>query len=152
MQLTGASGFLGSHIASQLLDAGYSVKATFRSDAKAKAFLEAFAGKSIKTHVVPDITEKGAYDECIVGADFVIHSASPFTFNIKDIQQDLLNPAIEGTTRMLEAVASCNTIKRLVLTSSFASAINPFKGPRPGYSYTGKPISECFDIAPVFHQ
>lgn len=135
--MTGASGFLGGHITSKLLDAGYSVRATLRNETKAKEFLKSFAGKDVHTHIVPDITAEGAYVEAIQGTNFVIHSASPYTFKIKDIQKDLLDPAIQGTVRMLEAIDSCKTIKRLVLTSSFASIIDPFKGPRPDYSYTG---------------
>jgi nucleoside-diphosphate-sugar epimerase len=75
--------------------------------------------------------------EAIVGADFVIHTASPFTFKVIDINKDLIQPAVEGTSRMLEAIASSSTVKRVVLTSSFAAVVDPTKGPRAGYTYTG---------------
>ncbi|KAH8900329.1 NAD(P)-binding protein [Thozetella sp. PMI_491] len=134
--LTGASGFVGSQVAAQLLKEGYSVKASFRTEAKGQAFKNAFPAQSIQTHVVPDITIDGAYDGIIDGADYVIHCASPFTFTIKDIQKDLIDPAVKGTDTLLRAVASCPTVKRIVITSSFAAVIDPIKGPRAGYQYT----------------
>ncbi|KAJ3546098.1 hypothetical protein NM208_g2168 [Fusarium decemcellulare] len=143
--LTGASGFLGSHIAQQLLYQGYTVKATFRSDKKSQLFKDAFPGHKVETCIVKDITSPDAFAEAIKGVDHVIHSASPFTFHVDDIQRDLIDPAVNGTKAMLEAVAS-SEIKRLVITSSFAAVISPRQGSRPGYTYTGmhSPWSRAF--------
>ncbi|CAI6088335.1 unnamed protein product, partial [Clonostachys chloroleuca] len=134
--ITGASGFLGSHIAARLIDQGYKIRATFRSESKSQLFRNVLGGKNIETCIVADITAPGAFIEAIVGADFVIHTASPFTFEVTDIKKDLIQPAVEGTARMLEAIASSSTVKRLVLTSSFAAVVDPTKGPRAGYAYT----------------
>lgn len=47
--------------------------------------------------------------------------ASPFLASWEDTQKELVEPALEGTTTVLESVAkSKDTIKRVVLTSSFA--------------------------------
>lgn len=49
---------------------------------------------------VPDIAVDGAFDDVFrqekEGFDFVIHTASPATFHVTDIQKDLINPAVQG--------------------------------------------------------
>jgi nucleoside-diphosphate-sugar epimerase len=67
----------------------------------------------------------------------VIHTASPFILNAKDFDRDLFEPALNGTTSVLKAIKANNpSVKRVVVTSSFASNIDYSKGYRPGYLYT----------------
>ena len=55
------------------------------------------------------------------GADYVFHTASPFLASWDDTQNELIDPALNGTAGVLESAAkSKDTIKRVVLTSSFA--------------------------------
>lgn len=129
---------MGSHIAAQLLDAGFSVKASFRSAQKGQSFADKFPGAPLELEVVPDITTPGAYGNALEGVEFVVHCASPFTFSITDIHKDLLDPAVKGTWEILKAVEASPSVKRIVLTSSFAAVIDPFQNPRPEYVYTGK--------------
>ena len=57
----------------------------------------------------------------VQGADFVFHMASPFLASWEDTQKDLVEPALNGTSTVLESVAKTGgTVKRVVLTSSFA--------------------------------
>jgi nucleoside-diphosphate-sugar epimerase len=42
-----------------------------------------------------------------------------------DPKNDILDPAIKGTTNILEAVYKFKTVKRVVITSSMASVIPP---------------------------
>jgi nucleoside-diphosphate-sugar epimerase len=57
---------------------------------------------------------------------FVIHTASPYHFNIQDPIKDFLDPAIKGTTGILKSVkAHAPTVKRVVVTSSSATILNP---------------------------
>ncbi|KAK0384877.1 hypothetical protein NLU13_7355 [Sarocladium strictum] len=134
--LTGASGFLGSHIAAELLRAGYSVRASFRTRSKSDEFVKFFAEGQIQTCIVPDITAPGAYDSHLADCTYAIHCASPYMFKIEDVAKDLIDPAVQGTKEILRAVAATPSVKRIVITSSFASVINPFEGPRKGYTYT----------------
>ncbi|KAF2011640.1 NAD(P)-binding protein [Aaosphaeria arxii CBS 175.79] len=144
--LTGASGFLGSHIAEQLVVAGYTVRATFRTEEKSKRFRSFFKDAPVETVVVPDITAPNAYKDASQGVDYVIHSASPFTFKIQDIQKDLIDPALQGTRGVLDLAKASPTLKRVVITSSFAAVIDPFQAPRKGYIYSEK------DFNPVTHE
>jgi len=117
--------------------------------------------------IVEDIAQPGAFDKAVQSNsafDAVIHTASPFHFNVTDTKKDLLDPAIIGTTGILKSIKQhAPTVKRVVclpfyfqlrrheqisiqvITSSFASIINPSKGNNPGYTYTEKdwnPITE----------
>lgn len=50
-----------------------------------------------------------------------------------------MDPAVKGTITLVEAVQKYNpNIKRVVVTSSFASIIDISKGRRPGYAYSEK--------------
>lgn len=54
----------------------------------------------------------------------VIHTASPYHFNAKDAKE-LLDPAIIGTTGILTSVQKyAPSVKRVVVTSSFAAINN----------------------------
>jgi nucleoside-diphosphate-sugar epimerase len=59
--------------------------------------------------------------------------------NVEDNERDLLRPAIDGTTSVLTSIQKhAPNVKRVVITSSFASIIDMDKGVRPGYTYTEK--------------
>lgn len=68
--------------------------------------------------LVEDIAKEGAFDEAIKSDppfEAVIHTASPFHFNVTDIQKELLDPAYIGTTGILKSIKkSAPTVKRVV--------------------------------------
>ncbi len=143
--LTGASGFVAAHVLNSLLQHGYKVRGTVRS--------EATADKVRKTHshllsgddsrltfsIVQDVAVAGAFDEAVKGVDGVIHTASPFVMQVENNERDLLDPAIKGTTSILQAVEKyAPQVKRIVITSSFAAIADPTQGLRPGYTYSEK--------------
>ncbi|CAE6445741.1 unnamed protein product [Rhizoctonia solani] len=143
--LTGGNGFIAVHIIVLLLSHGYSVVATVRSESKTtylrQKFAEAVAKGQLNFAIVEDITVPGAFDEVLKNNKFdsVLHTSSPFVFTINDIKKDLLDPAILGTTEILKAVkAHAPTVKRVVVTSSFASIVDLSKGDRPGHVYSEK--------------
>lgn len=143
--LTGASGFVAAHVLNSLLQHGYDVRGTVRS--------EASASKVRKTHshllngddsrlsfaIVQDVAKPGGFDEAVEGVDGVIHTASPFPMQVEDNERDLLDPAIKGTTEVLKAIhKNAPQVKRVVITSSFASIVDLKQGNRPGYTYSEK--------------
>lgn len=67
-------------------------------------------------------------------------AASPFHFNVKDNVRDLLDPAVQGTTSIIDAIAKESNVKHLVITSSFASILDLSKGYAEGTTYTGAPL------------
>lgn len=66
-----------------------------------------------------------------IDVDYVIHVASPFHFKIADYQKDLYEPAINGTKGILKEALCEKSVKRVVITSSFAAVINPEKQFQP---------------------
>jgi hypothetical protein len=69
--VTGISGFLGSHVADQFLEAGYRVRGTAREVSKVDAIKKTFDSKygvgKVEVVAVPDITVESAFDEAVKG-------------------------------------------------------------------------------------
>lgn len=86
--------------------------------------------------IVPNVSAPGALDEAVKGVSGVIHTASPFNMNPTNNETDLLQPAISMTTNVLAAAATSPSIKRVIITSSFAAILDLTAGNRPGYVYT----------------
>jgi len=129
--LTGGSGFIAAHCVDYLLQHGHSVVFTVRSDEKGEKILKNHPDQSkdkLSYVIVKDIAKEDAFNEAVKSDppfEGVLHTASPFHFNVTDPKKDLLDPAIIGTTGILKAVKkSAPTVKRVVITSSFASILN----------------------------
>lgn len=90
---------------------------------------------SVELAIVKDVGAPGAFDEAIKGVDAVAHTASPFHYNFTDPVKEMLEPAYNGTTNMLKAAAATPSVKRLVITSSFASMLDMSKGMNVGKTY-----------------
>ncbi|KAK9324565.1 hypothetical protein V1517DRAFT_316810 [Lipomyces orientalis] len=136
--LTGASGFIAGHVLKILLEKGYTVKATVRSQSKAEYLKGLYPADSKLTFaIVEDIAAPNAFDEAVKGVDVVVHTASPFHFKVTDPVNDLLDPAIKGTTSILYATKNfAPQVKRVIVTSSFAAILNPSKGDWPEHTYS----------------
>jgi len=92
-----------------------------RSQSKAKAIKDAHPGvgkEKLDFVIVEDIAQEGAFDKAVISNppfDTVIHTSSPFHFNVTDTKKDLLDPAIIGTTGLLKAIKkSAPSVKRVV--------------------------------------
>jgi dihydroflavonol-4-reductase len=122
--VSGAAGFIGSHVVKQLLAAGYRVRGSVRSLKKVEELrhLRELPGAAERLELVEaDLLAPGAFDAHVQGADYVLHLASPFVLEAKDPQKDLVDPAVRGTRTMLEACQKSPRVKRVVLTSSMAA-------------------------------
>jgi NADPH-dependent methylglyoxal reductase len=87
--------------------------------------------------IVPDMTEPSKYKDAFSNVTGIMHLASPFVLAPKDIPTELLEPAINGVTSILKAAKEYGpSVKRIVLTSSFAAILDMGKGYRAGYTYT----------------
>jgi nucleoside-diphosphate-sugar epimerase len=128
--LTGANGFVGSHILDVLLKRGLSVRAVVRSQSKidaVKADFPSHAG-SLDFALVPDITSSGAYDSAVVSSppfDTIIHAASPFLYRAVHSNTEFLEPALLGTKEILKATKQfAPSVKRVIITSSCAAVVD----------------------------
>jgi len=141
--LSGGSGFIAAHVLDELLNRGHSVVTTVRSQDKANKIKEAhpkYGKDKLDFAIVEDIAQEGAFDKAVISEppfEAVIHTASPFHFNVTDIQKELLDPAVIGTTGILKSIKkSAPSVKRVVITSSFASIVDGSKGSRPDHTYS----------------
>ncbi|MFY0256270.1 SDR family oxidoreductase [Chitinophaga sp. 30R24] len=137
--VTGGSGFVGSHCILQLLHAGYRVRTSVRSlkrEAAVRAMLRAAgteAGNNL-SFVAADLLSDTGWAAAVDQCNFVLHVASPFPTDAPKHEEELINPAREGTLRVLRAARQAGA-KRVVMTSSFAAI---------GYGAipTGRPFNE----------
>ena len=125
--LSGASGFIAGHILKLLIDSGYTVVGTVRSEGKGE-FLKKLYPKNFEYAIVEDISEPNAFDAVFqANPDFtyVLHTASPFTFNATSAEKDFLRPAVQGTLSILNSTKIYGlNVKKVVVTSSFAAIIS----------------------------
>lgn len=72
--LTGATGFVGSHVLPALLNAGHSVTALVRSEARATALLARVAASPGRLGTrIGHVNDRAALDAAMVGCDAVVH-------------------------------------------------------------------------------
>jgi nucleoside-diphosphate-sugar epimerase len=93
--LTGATGFIGSHILTELEENGHDVTAPVRKDTQADAIRACGA-----TPVVIDLSDRPALTGLLAQADGAIHTASPGDATSADLDSAVVDAAIgafEGT-------------------------------------------------------
>lgn len=126
--VTGGSGFIAIWCVYQLLERGHKVRATVRSDDKGKYLQQLFKKYSDNFNfiIAEDLEKEGAFDDAVKGIDAVLHTASPFHFNIEgDPKRTLINPAVNGTRNVLSSINKHGSdVKRVVITSSFAAILD----------------------------
>ncbi|MGB5545548.1 MAG: SDR family NAD(P)-dependent oxidoreductase [Polyangiales bacterium] len=133
--VTGASGFIGLHCVLQLLQAGYRVRGTVRSQGRAdevRETMEANVDVADRLEIVEaDLTRDEGWADAVHGCSYVLHVASPFPSRTPVHEDELIKPAKDGTLRVLEAAADAG-VKRVVITSSLAavSGGHPFDDAR----------------------
>jgi nucleoside-diphosphate-sugar epimerase len=122
--VTGISGFLGGHVALQLLKAGYRVRGSVRNLARADKVRDtlARAGADISRleFVALDLLKDDGWTEAMDGVRYLQHTASPFVLSVPKDPDELIRPAVEGTRRAIQAALSA-AVERVVLTSSVAA-------------------------------
>ncbi|KAL6903323.1 dihydroflavonol-4-reductase [Trichoderma evansii] len=126
--VTGGSGFIGSHVVVRALQHGYRVRTTVRSVSRAESVRQKLRAGGILEEQVQSVEffeidllgDKG-WDEACAGCECILHVASPFPSSVPKHENDLIKPALEGTLRALHAAKKAGTVKRVVITSSFAA-------------------------------
>ncbi|KAL4914893.1 hypothetical protein BDW62DRAFT_213068 [Aspergillus aurantiobrunneus] len=136
--VTGATGFIGAHIVDALLTRGLRVRGTTRSLAKGEAMMKARPQYKDQLEFVQinDFEHPGGLIDAVKGVDGIIHTASPFTYDTTDNEKELLRPAINGVQAICEATSTNPSVRRIVLTSSFASVVDINRKAPPYFTYT----------------
>jgi dihydroflavonol-4-reductase len=112
--VTGGTGFVGSHVARQLVEAGQTVRVLHRPSSRTQALdgvpYEASYG---------DVTDRDAVRRACEGVDVVYHVAAVADYWRADVQQ-MFAVNVEGTRHVLAAAQEAG-VKRVVFTSSAAA-------------------------------
>jgi nucleoside-diphosphate-sugar epimerase len=134
--VTGASGFLGSHVAEQLSQSGHEVVALVRKSSNRK-FLETLPNLTFAYGAVEDAR---AVDEAVRGADAIVHSAGLVKARG---ETEFEKTNVEGTKNLLAAAKKhAPALKRFVFVSSLAAV---------GPSHDGSPVKPDREPQPVTH-
>jgi nucleoside-diphosphate-sugar epimerase len=116
--VTGAAGFIASHVIIDLLEDGHVVHATVRDlgDDTKRAHLdvleERYPGKLQCFEA--DLLEPGSLDAALEGCDALIHTATAVILAAPDPQKQIIDVAVKGTQNVLDSVARTPSVKRIV--------------------------------------
>jgi len=126
--VTGASGFIGSHVAAALVAAGAEVRGFDRKEAV-----------DVET-VLGDVLDRAALERAMQGCDAVFHLAALYSYS-RAHARDMQAVNVDGTRTVLAAAARAG-VRRVVHTSSCATC-----GPVPGRAATEADAPPSWELA-----
>ena len=112
--VTGATGFLGAHVARVLAEQGADLRLLVRSTSDLRNLEGLKADR-----VIGDLRSPESIEKAIAGCDTVFHVAADYRLWVRDPEQ-MYRSNVEGTRALLEA-ARKNSVRRVVYTSSVAT-------------------------------
>jgi dihydroflavonol-4-reductase len=124
--VTGATGFLGSHVARVLAEQGADLRLLVRSSSN----LKNLEGLKAET-ATGDLRDAASLEKALSGCDTVFHVAADYRLWVRD-PGEMYRSNVEGTRAILEA-ARKNGVRRVVHTSSVATI---------GFTANGHPADE----------
>ncbi len=130
--VTGATGFIGSHLVDELLKKGFSVKCSIRKTSN----LQWLVNKDIEL-VEVDLSDKVAMKKAISGCDYIFHLAGVL---FAQSEEEYIAGNVGFTKSLIDACSELETkIKRFVYLSSIVAA---------GSSSSKEPMDENCECAP----
>jgi len=126
--VTGATGFVGFHVAQQLLERGVPIRLLVRPSSRLDNVraLEASAPDSGIETLCGDLTDRESLRQAVRGCDTIYHVAADYRLWAPD-PQELYRSNVEGTRLLLE-VARDAGIRRIVYTSTVGALGIPHDG------------------------
>ncbi len=124
--VTGASGFLGNHVARALAKQGADLRLLIRANSNTKNIADLKADL-----VTGDLRDPASLEKGIAGCEVVFHVAADYRLWVRD-PNEMYRSNVEGTRAILEA-ARKNSVRRVVYTSSVATM---------GFTSNGQPADE----------
>jgi dihydroflavonol-4-reductase len=112
--VTGATGFLGSHLAQVLSEQGAELRLLVRPSSDLRN-IEGLAAE----RVMGDLREPERLEKAIAGCEVVFHVAADYRLWVRD-PDEMYRSNVEGTRAILKAAAK-HRVRRVVYTSSVAT-------------------------------
>src|SRR5580658_9814047 len=122
--VTGATGFVGSHVTRQLVNAGQSVRVLVRPNSN----LQALAGLHVE-YFEGDLRDQKSLERALKGIRRVYHVAADYRLWTPK-PAEIYESNVEGTRRLLD-VAHRAGVERIVYTSTVATIAVPRRGALP---------------------
>lgn len=112
--VTGATGFVGSHVARALADRGAELRLLVRSSSNTANISD------LKVDcVVGDLRDPDSLKKMMAGCEFAFHVAADYRLWVRDPEQ-MYRANVEGTRTMIRVAQECG-VRRFVYTSSVAT-------------------------------
>jgi len=124
--VTGATGFVGSHVACVLAEQGADLRLLIRVSSDPRNIEDLKAER-----VIGDLREPALLEKAMSGCDVVFHVAADYRLWVRDPEL-MYRANVEGTSAILSA-AKKNGVRRVVYTSSVATM---------GFTSNGHPADE----------
>jgi dihydroflavonol-4-reductase len=125
--VTGATGFVGSHVARLLVERGERVRVLVRS----RSDMRALTGLAVEP-VVGDLRDFGSLARAMQGVERVFHVAADYRLWTRN-PEEIYDSNVEGTRRLLSAASQAG-VSKFVYTSTVATIAVPRHGELPDES------------------
>src|SRR5215468_11448732 len=108
--VTGATGFVGSHVARALADQGADLRLLVRSTSRTDNIAD------LRAEVVPgDLRDPESLKRAIAGSEFVFHVAADYRLWVRD-PKEMYRANVDGTRAIIEA-AQQSGVRRVIYCS-----------------------------------
>ncbi|HZP84877.1 MAG TPA: hopanoid-associated sugar epimerase [Chthonomonadaceae bacterium] len=134
--VTGGTGFVGSHLARQLVARGERIRALVRPNSRRDNLADLDARRV--DFVCGDLTDPDSLREAVRGCDLLYHVAADYRLWARD-PQELYRANVDGTRHLLQAALDAG-VSKVVYTSTVGALGLPKDG-TPGTEET--PVSEA---------
>jgi dihydroflavonol-4-reductase len=129
--VTGATGFVGSHVARVLAEQGADLRLLIRSSSDLRNIEDLKAER-----VTGDLRDAASLKKAVSGCDAIFHVAADYRLWVRD-PDEMYRSNVEGTRTILQAARESG-VRRVVYTSSVATI---------GFTSNGRPTDESSPVS-----
>jgi dihydroflavonol-4-reductase len=133
--VTGATGFVGAHVARALVERGVGVRCLVRAGSRR----DALEGLAVET-AVGDLADRASLDAAVAGCEWVFHCAADYRLGARPAEAAAMLATNVGGTESLLAAAAQAGARRVVHTSSVGTL---------GHRADGAPADEATPVSPA---